>query len=81
MQATHTNHAHLSDRTQRTGNLVQIQLMTAHPPTIVLAYDSKADKDVTVRQIKSLKFQCRDCDHIKLDVQDFSDNLAGAEDI
>lgn len=79
VQRTKTTHAHLADRTQQAGDSLQIQLVTAYSPSIVLVYASKAHKDMAIQQIERLKFQFEDCDSIKLDVQDFTDNLAGAE--
>lgn len=53
--------------------------MVAYYPSIVLAYASKAHKDLAARQIESLKFQFEDNDPIKLDVQGFSDSPASAQ--
>lgn len=75
---TTTTHAHLFDRTDQAGSLRQIQLLMDSYPTIVLAYDSKALKDLAARQIESLKFQFQDSDPIKLDIQEFGDSSASA---
>ncbi|KAF6227430.1 hypothetical protein HO133_008874 [Letharia lupina] len=76
---TKTTHAHLCDGIDQAESLRRIQLVLACYPSIVLAYDSKANKDLAARQIGSLKFQFEDNDPIKVDVQEFGDNPASAK--
>ena len=75
---TQVTHAHLMGHTDNAGSLCQIQLLMASYPCIVLAFDSKSRKDLAAQQIEDLKFQFEDKDPIRLDVEGFSDNPAGA---
>lgn len=74
-----TTHAHLFDHTDQARSLRRIQLVMSCYRSIVLAYDSKAHKDLAARQVESLKFQFEDDDPIKLDVQEFSESPASAK--